>query len=253
LTAYSEYEHFTKYGSMNIAPEISVVILCYGAGDRVYSFVDRVSEILDRFVPSWEMVLVGNYFDGARDKTSDIVEGIAAKRENIHAVVLPKKGMMGWDARSGLEKARGKYVCLIDGDEQMPYRDIVRVYRKIKKDEFDLVKTYRAVRQDGIKRIVISQVYNFLFMVLFPGISSRDINSKPKIFRKEVFERMDLKSDDWFLDAEIMIKARKLKLKIGMVPSKFYKCDYRGSFVKLGTIFEFLGNMLRARLSEFVN
>jgi prepilin signal peptidase PulO-like enzyme (type II secretory pathway) len=62
---------------------------------------------------------------------------------------------------------------------------------------------------------------------------------------------MDLTSDDWFLDAEIMIKARKLKLKVGMVPSKFYKCDYRGSFVKMITILEFLGNMARARLEEF--
>ena len=238
---------------MKPCPELSVVILCYGAGERIYGFVDKVSKLLDRFVPSWEIILVGNYLEGARDRTADIVEEIAAKSLNIHAVVMSKKGMMGWDARSGFDAARGKYVCLIDGDEQMPYRDIVRVYRKIKKDELDLVKTYRAVRQDGFRRVLISQVYNFLFMVLFPGIASRDINSKPKIFRKDVYEKMGLISDDWFLDAEIMIKARKLKLKVGMVPSKFYKCDYRSSFVKMGTIFEFLRNMLRARIAEFRN
>ena len=232
-------------------PELSIVILCYGAGERVYGFVDRVSKLLERFVPSWEMILVGNYLEGARDRTSSIVEEVASKRENIHAVVMPKKGMMGWDARSGLDRARGKYVCLIDGDEQMPYRDIVRVYRKIKKDDLDIVKTYRAVRHDGFKRIVISIVYNILFMMVFPGIAARDINSKPKVMKKEVYDRMDLRSDDWFLDAEIMIKARRLKLKVGMVPSKFYKCDYRGSFVKMVTILEFLRNMLNARLAEF--
>ena len=232
-------------------PEISVVILCYGAGERIYGFVDKVSRLLDRFISSWEMILVGNYLEGARDRTSSIVEEVASKRENIHAVVMPKKGMMGWDARSGLDRARGKYVCLIDGDEQMPYRDIVRVYRKIKKDDLDIVKTYRAVRHDGFKRIVISIVYNILFMMVFPGIAARDINSKPKVMKKEVYDSMDLRSDDWFLDAEIMIKARRLKLKVGMVPSKFYKCDYRGSFVKMVTILEFLRNMARARLEEF--
>jgi glycosyltransferase involved in cell wall biosynthesis len=236
---------------MNTSPEISVVILCYGAGERIYGFVDKVSRLLNRFIPSWEIVLVGNYLEGRRDKTSDIVEEIASKNDNIHAVVLPKKGMMGWDARSGMDAARGEYVCLIDGDEQMPYRDIVRVYRKIKKDKLDLVKTYRAVRQDGFRRRVISQGYNLLFMILFPGIAARDINSKPKIFRKEIYDSMDLRSDDWFLDAEIMIKARELKLKVGMVPSKFYKCDYRSSFVKMGTILEFLRNMVKARLAEF--
>ena len=186
-------------------PEISVVILCYGAGERIYGFVDKVSRLLDRFIPSWEMILVGNYLDGARDRTSDIVEEVASKRDNIHAVVMPKKGMMGWDARSGLDRASGRYLCLIDGDEQMPYRDIVRVYRKIKEKDLDLVKTYRALRYDGIKRIIISQGYNLLFTLLFPGISAVDINSKPKIFRKEVYKKMGLISDDWFLDAEIMI------------------------------------------------
>jgi glycosyltransferase involved in cell wall biosynthesis len=172
---------------VNTYPELSVVILCYGAGERIYGFVDRVSRLLDRCVSSWEMILVGNYLDGRRDRTSDIVEEVASKRENIHAVVMPKKGMMGWDARSGLERARGRYVCLIDGDEQMPYRDIVRVYRKIKKDDLDIVKTYRAVRHDGFKRVVISLGYNFLFMLLFPGIAARDINSRPKILKKEVY------------------------------------------------------------------
>lgn len=236
---------------MSTQIDLSVVILCYGAGERVYGFVDRVSKLLERFIPSWEMILVGNYLEGARDRTSDIVEEASSKRDNIHAVVMPKKGMMGWDARSGLDRARGRYICLIDGDEQMPYRDIVRVYRKIKKDDLDIVKTYRAVRHDGFKRIVISIVYNILFMMVFPGIAARDINSKPKVMKKDVYDRMELRSDDWFLDAEIMIKARRLKLKVGMVPSKFYKCDYRGSFVKMVTILEFLRNMLNARLAEF--
>lgn len=232
-------------------PEISVVILCYGAGERAYDFVGKVERLLDRFVPSWEMVLIGNYWEGSGDKTPDVVKDIASRRENIKYVAIPKRGMMGWDARSGLEKADGDHICLIDGDEQMPYRDIVRVYRKIKKDNLDLVKTYRVVRYDGITRVFISVMYNLIFTALFPGIKARDVNSKPKIIKKEAFDKMALVSDDWFLDAEIMIQARRLGLKVGEIPSKFYKCNYRNSFVKLGTIFEFIRNLLSARKKEF--
>lgn len=232
-------------------PEISVVILCYAAGGRAYDFVEKVVKLVDRFLPSWEIVLVGNYFEGKGDETPFIVRDIASRHKNIKYVAVPKQGMMGWDARSGLKMAEGNYVCLIDGDEQMPYRDIVRVYRKIKKDNLDLVKTYRVVRHDGIVRRIISVVYNILFFIMFPGINAVDVNSKPKVIRREAYEKMDLSSDDWFLDAEIMIQARRLKLSVASIPSKFYKCNYRNSFVKYGTILEFLRNMLKARIREF--
>ena len=232
-------------------PEISVVILCYGAEQRIYGLVAKTVKLLDRFIPSWEIVLVGNFFEGKGDKTPEIVKDIASKRDNIKAVARVKQGMMGWDARSGLEMATGRYICLIDGDEQMPYRDIIRVYRKMKTDGLDLVKTYRALRYDGPARIMISFIYNALFSVLFPGIKAWDINSKPKILKREAYDKMELVSDDWFLDAEIMIQARRLRLKTGQVPSKFYKCSYRGSFVKCNTLFEFLRNLFRARVKEF--
>ncbi|MDD3088328.1 MAG: glycosyltransferase [Candidatus Omnitrophica bacterium] len=231
--------------------ELSVVILCYKAGARAYDFTSKVMKMLDMFVPSWEMVLVGNFWEGTNDPTPEVVKDIASKRDNIKYVAVPKKGMMGWDARSGLEMASGEYICLIDGDEQMPHRDIVRVYRRIKREHLDFVKTYRLVRHDGLFRILISFFYNVIFFVLFPGILYRDVNSKPKIFKQEAYERMRLESDDWFLDAEIMIQVRRLKFKVASIPSKFYKCNYRNSFVGFCTIFEFIRNLLRARIREF--
>lgn len=231
-------------------PEISVVILCYGAGNKVYNFVNKTAKLLDKFIVSWEIVLVGNYYEGVEDETPKIVREIALKNEKIKAVVMPKQGRMGWDARSGLEVATGKYICLIDGDEQMSYRDIVRVYRIITRNNLDLVTTYRAVRYDGLMRRVTSVAYNLLFKVLFFGLKSRDINSKPKIFKSEVYEKMQLRSNDWFLDAEIMIQARRMKLKITEIPAKFYKCRYRESFVDFKSIFEFMKNLFVARIKE---
>lgn len=232
-------------------PEISVVILCYGAGQKIRSFVNKTQKLLDRFIPSWEIILVGNYLPDRNDETPGVVKDIALGNKNVKAVAMPKEGMMGWDARSGLCMATGKYICLIDGDEQMPYRDIVRVYRKIKQDNLDLVKTSRAKRYDGIERVVISYVYNALFNLLFPGINAWDINSKPKILKKEAYDKMNLASKDWFLDAEIMIQARRLRLKVGSIWSKFYRCGYRNSFVKASAIFEFIKNLFVARIREY--
>lgn len=232
-------------------PELSVVILCYKTGQFARSFAENVMRMLDSKKISYELILVGNYHPGKQDTTPDVVRDLENKYDRVIAVTKPKQGMMGWDARSGLCAAKGKYICLIDGDEQMPYRDICRVYEKIKSENLDIVKTSRAKREDGIDRLVISFIYNILFNLLFPGMNTWDINSKPKIFRKDAYDKMELVSDDWFLDAEIMIQARRLRLRRGNIWSKFYKCSYRNSFVKPGAIFEFIVNIFKARIREY--
>ena len=91
-------------------------------------------------------------------------------------------------------------------------------------------------------------VYNAIFSLLF-GFKVRDINSKPKIIRRDKYELLQLESDDWFADAEIVIRARELGLKIGETPVHFSVNDNRASFVKPKAIFEFSSNLLRYRFS----
>ena len=50
---------------------------------------------------------------------------------------------------------------------------------------------------------------------------------------------MDLKSDGWFIDAEIMIQARRLRLKTGEIETVFHSIDSRPYFVKPLSILEF--------------
>ena len=67
--------------------------------------------------------------------------------------------------------------------------------------------------------------------------------------RRDKYELLHLESDDWFADAEIVIRARELGLKIGETPVHFSINDNRGSFVKPKAILEFTSNLLRYRFS----
>jgi glycosyltransferase involved in cell wall biosynthesis len=236
-----------------VVPELSVVVLCYKAGHSIKPFIGDVVSVLEKNkIHNYELILVANYHEGTGDITPKIVEKIA-ENEKIVYIAKPKKGMMGWDMRSGLGKARGRYIAIIDGDGQMPPEDLVKVYKKIKNEKFDLVKTFRIKREDGYKRIIISKIYNIVFSILFSGLNSKDVNSKPKIFSRAAYKKMPLKSDDWFIDAEIMIQARRNKMKIGEVPALFLENKSRKSFVKLSAILEFIKNLIKYRIEETRN
>ena len=230
-------------------PHFSLVVLCYRSGQTIIPFVERLQRTLSRCNFSWELVLVGNYIEGSDDETPQVVKKLAEQSPNIRTVIRPKQGMMGWDMRMGLDAARGTYIGVIDGDGQFPAESIIACLLKCELEDLDLTKTYRVIRDDGLYRRLISAVYNALFSVLF-GFKVRDINSKPKIIRRDKYELLQLQSDDWFADAEIVIRARELGLKIGETPVHFSINDNRGSFVKPKAIFEFTSNLLRYRFSR---
>jgi len=233
-------------------PEISVVVLAYRSAGTITGFVDSLVESLENENLQWEIVLVGNYFEGKGDQTPEVINKIASQKAQIKVVTEIKKGMMGWDMKTGLQAATGKTLVVIDGDGQMPSGDVVRVYNLMKENELDLAKTYRVKRNDGSYRKLISIIYNILFKTMFPGIKAWDMNSKPKIMKREFYEKINLESNGWFIDAEIMIFARRLDAKIGEIETVFHSIDTRPSFVKPLSILEFLFNLFVYRIREFL-
>ena len=230
-------------------PYFSLVVLCYRSGASIIPFVEKMQQALSRCNFTWELVLVGNYIEGSDDETPQVIAELAEKKPNVRTVIRPKEGMMGWDMRMGLNAARGRYLGVIDGDGQFPPESIVACLLKAELEDLDLTKTYRVLRDDGWHRRLISRVYNALFKLLF-GFAVRDINSKPKIIRGDKYPLLQLKSDDWFADAELVIRARELGFRIGEMPVHFKANETRGSFVKPAAILEFTANLLKYRFAR---
>ena len=229
---------------MSDHPELSIVILCYRSEETIIGFSKEIKALATRLTNNYEIVLVGNYIEGSPDRTKEIVERIAGEDNVFRSLTKPKRGMMGWDMKEGLSHARGEFICVIDGDGQYPIESIAHCYSKIITGEFGLVKTYRQRRNDGGYRRLVSGIYNLVFSLLFPKVRSRDVNSKPKMFTRRLLDKLVLTSDDWFIDAEIMINTSRLGIEFYEFPIEFYKLDGRASFVKFSAIFEFLRNLL---------
>ena len=236
--------------SQNHSPELSVVISCYRSEASILEFARRTMELIKTLTDSYEIVLVGNYFENSDDRTRDYIEQLEKEDSVYRGICKPKEGMMGWDMRKGLDHARGTYLCVIDGDGQFPIESIAKCFQVIRGSTYGLVKTYRETRGDGFYRRTISAIYNVLFAVLFPGIKSRDVNSKPKILTKACYDQLNLKSDDWFIDAEIMINIGKLGIPFYELPVVFEKLQGRQSFVKPAAIVEFLKNLFEYRFNR---
>ncbi len=229
-------------------PELSAIVLCYRAEESIRRVIEPLDEQLRESGVAYELVLVANYSDGVEDSTPEIVEEFAAPRARVRTVIGPKAGAMGWDMRSGFEAALGDYMVVIDGDAQNPVGDVLEMYRRMLQTGAEVMKGRRIARFDSHYRAFISTAYNVLFRFIFRTGRLWDINGKPKGLTRSAYERLELRSDDWFIDAEIILQARRRGMRIAELPVVFHDNEHRASFVRASAIWEFIVNMARQRL-----
>ena len=207
-------------------------------------------EQLEASETPYEVILVANYWADSTDPTPEHATAFARDHPHVTVVAREKAGDMGWDLRSGLETARGSFLVYLDGDGQVSTGDALRVYRRLRETSADVAKGRREVRDDGSVRTLTSLGFNILFRLLFRTGPLWDINGQPKGLTRAAYEQLDLRTDDWFTDAEIVLKARAAGLKIVEVPVRFAERKTQGSNVGLGTVWEFVVNMTRWRLGR---
>ena len=234
---------------MTGAPELSVVVLCYRAGERLLDVAAPLHEELEGSDVAYELILVANYWPREEDTTPEHADAFARTHPNTVVVAQPKAGAMGWDLRSGLDAARGDHLVYLDGDGQVPTQAVLDVFRRLEATGADIVKGRRHMREDGSVRTLTSLGFNLLFRVLFRSGPLWDVNGQPKGMTRAAYERLDLRTHDWFTDAEILLKAKAAGLTVAEVPVRFLPKSC-ASHVGVDTVREFLVNMTRWRLGR---
>jgi hypothetical protein len=134
-------------------------------------------------------------------------------------------------------------------DGQVSAQDVVDVYQLLTVAVGPtLAKARRRYRKDNWIRKPVSLVYNAMMLLLFPGLSCLDVNGNPKMMPAETLKRMELQSHDWFLEAEVMLKARHLRVRVVEIDVFGRARRASRSHVRAGTIVEFLRNIIAYRV-----
>jgi glycosyltransferase involved in cell wall biosynthesis len=192
-----------------------------------------------------ELVMVDN---GSTDGTSAAIDALLARGLPITKATVPVNRGQGLGILTGLAIARGAHVGHVNADGQIAPEDVVRVYTATRVAPRALVKARRLNRPDGIARALVSVVYNAMMQIFFWGMPSRDVNCNPKILPADVLRMMRLSSYDWFLEPEIMLKARHLHLPVVEIDVVSHERQGGRSHVRVATVLEFLRNIMLFRL-----
>lgn len=191
---------------------LSVFFPCYNEAENVERVVRMAVEVLERLAADWEIIIVD---DGSADRTGPIADRLAAEEPRIRAAHHRRNRGYGAALRTGFAAARKDYVFYTDGDGQFDIAELAGLLEL--RGSADIISGYRANRQEGLVRRLNAKCWGWLVKRVL-NFRCRDVDCAFKLYRREIFDRIELRSTGALIDAEVLARAARLGCTIRDTP-----------------------------------
>ncbi len=202
--------------------KLSIVIPAYNEEKTIAEVISRVKKVdvgLEK-----EIIVVD---DGSTDGTTQLLKQLA--NEQVKVFFHEKNAGKGAALQTGFSRATGDIVLVQDADLEYDPREYPRLLEPILDGRADVVYGSRFL--GGPHRVLLFWHYvgnRFLTTLcnLCANLNLTDMETCYKVFRREVLEKIRLKSKRFGFEPEITVKVGKLRCRVYEVPISYSGRDY---------------------------
>jgi glycosyltransferase involved in cell wall biosynthesis len=200
-----------------MARGVSFVLPAFNEEESLPEAIRRALGALEHVEGSHEVIVVD---DGSSDATSEVALRLAEESPGTVRVLRHARNLgYGAALRTGFDNATRELVFFTDSDNQYD-PDELRYFVPMM-TETDLAIGFRVYRYDRVIRSVVSWFYNRLVGLMF-RLRVRDVDCAFKLMRREVLDQIGLECDNFFIDTELVARARKWNFRIAQKGVRHY-------------------------------
>ena len=198
-------------GAVELPPaeiDLSLVIPFYNPGPRLASHVQAVVGVLRAEQVTFEVIAVS---DGSTDGSPSSIAGIG----QVRIVELAENRGKGAALRVGLAQGRGRYLGFIDGDGDIPARQLSQFLAAIRAGDPDVVLGTKSHPDSDVVYPPLRRLYSFgyqqLIRLLF-RLPTRDTQTGIKLIRRETLAAVlpKMLEKRFAFDLELLVVARRM-------------------------------------------
>ena len=199
---------------------MSVIFPALNEEKNIKQTVEKAVKVLPKVAGEWEIVIVD---DGSSDATTVICADLKARYPQVDVVRHEQNRGYGAALKSGIVATKYDLIFFSDSDGQFDLNEIQKLIHWA--DDCDIVAGYRAKRQDPFHRRVNAMGWNILVRLIL-GVKIRDIDCAFKIFRRRVFDQIQIRSVGAMVNTEILAQATQLGMRIQQVKVSHFPRRY---------------------------
>jgi glycosyltransferase involved in cell wall biosynthesis len=190
---------------------LSLFFPCYNEEANIESVVRDALRVAPLVSDQYEIIVVD---DGSRDETAAIVNRLQREFPVVRLVRHNMNRGYGEALKSGFSTAKLDWVFYSDGDGQFDLDELPALVEKTQ--ESDIVSGVRLRRADSWLRVFNAKLFEIAVRI-FMGLNIPDIDGAFKIYRRDLFHHILLKTSGAMIDTEILVKAQRLGYRITTV------------------------------------
>jgi glycosyltransferase involved in cell wall biosynthesis len=222
----STVEQLPEAATEPALPLVSVVIPCLNEEENVESCVRGAIDALQSAGLGGEVIVVDNDSD---DRSAELAANAGAR------VVLERRRGYGSAYLAGFAAARGTYIVMADADLTYDMGEIPMFVRELQAG----AQLVMGNRMDNIQPGAMPWLHRYVGNPMLTGLLNlffrtgvRDAHCGMRAVRREVLERLDLRSTGMEFASEMVIRAAKENLMIAEVAIEYHP---RGGESKLSS------------------
>lgn len=180
----------------------------------VYNEESGLSKILPGLKQEFKNILVVN--DGSTDKSLEIIQN-----NNVLAISTQVRHGKGFSIREAFKFLKNKdyeFAVLIDGDGQHKPEDAKRLIQETSTRSLDMLIGNRMKNSSNMpsKRRFLNRFYSWVLSKI-TGKDLPDVLCGYRVLSKELIQKIELKTNEFEIEGEILLEAIKNKAKIDFI------------------------------------
>jgi glycosyltransferase involved in cell wall biosynthesis len=208
----------TGPAATRVQVQLSVIIPIHNEEKRISIFLERIEEILDATLQSYEVLIIN---DGSCDNTWEILREEEKLNSHVRVISFVQNCGKGHAVKTGVLQSLGKMIIFVDGDLDISASTIKDYISEL--ENCDLVIASKRHPLSNVKapfsRKFLSRGFNLLVRALI-GIKIKDTQAGLKagkgVALQTIFGAMVVRR--YAFDVELLAIATALNLKIKEMP-----------------------------------
>lgn len=182
---------------------LTIFFPCYNEKDAIGGLTEKALNVATSICDDFEILLID---DGSSDGTRELADALEQQHPAVRAVHHPQNRGYGAALQTGFRNATKEYVFYTDGDGQFDINELPKLVPLIA--EHDIVSGYRIKRQEGFSRKLNAFCWTTLMKLLF-HLKIKDVDCAFKLYKREIFDRIEMHSTGALIDTEILARAQR--------------------------------------------